>query len=66
MARAGLTENMARAGQASWTCPLRQLQETHQCFRIYRPSSMPRSGLRNCDRRHRFTLWVPHHFLDAT
>jgi len=29
------------------------------------PGEGARSGLGSCDRCHRFTLWVPHHFLDA-
>jgi len=31
-------------------CPLRQLR---RCFHSYRASSVPRSGLGSCDRRHR-------------
>jgi hypothetical protein len=32
------------------------------CFRIYRPSSMPRSGLGSCDRRHGLLFEYPSFF----
>jgi hypothetical protein len=43
------------------TCPLRQLQEWRYSSRIYRPSSVPRSGLGSCDRRHGLPIifWMP-------
>src|SRR5262249_20839592 len=53
-----------RRGVLTRTCPLRQLQKPIKaggCFRIYRPSILPRSGLGSCDRRHT----LPHHFLDT-
>jgi hypothetical protein len=40
-------------------CPLRQLR---RCFHSYRASSVPRSGLGSCDRRHGLLFEYPSFF----